>query len=209
MGSASGAAVDRTLKQGAIRGGTGTTIASSSAMTHPCAKTIPQACIAALLLLAPTLAQAQSTTTTTTSTTVERGRVHEAEYAPNGTLLASGVIVLGGSYAASVIVAGTSDHDGDHHLYVPIAGPWLDLTNRGSCPVGSTACDNETTYKVLLVIDGVLQAAGALQIVGALLSPEPQDVTTERTAHAQSAFLIAPTRMGMGAGYGVAALARF
>src|SRR4029077_11191764 len=93
-------------------------------------------------------------------------------------LLGSGIAVFGIPYITSVIVAASSDHDGDHHLYVPLAGPWLDMANRGSCPTGSNACDNETTYKVLLAVDGVFQALGAIEIVSAFLTPEKREVTT-------------------------------
>jgi hypothetical protein len=124
--------------------------------------------------------------------------------APNSALLGSGIAVFGIPYLTSVYVAATSDHAGDHHLYVPIAGPWIDMANRGSCPTGSNACDNETTYKVLLGVDGVFQAIGALEIVGAFLNPEHREVT--RVAE-PAPIVIQPTRVG--SGYGVGVFARF
>ena len=52
---------------------------------------------------------------------------------PNRALLHSGVFMLGVPYVASIIVAAGSDHPGDSNLYLPVAGPWMDLGSRGSC----------------------------------------------------------------------------
>ena len=74
--------------------------------------------------------------------------------------------------SGAAIVGSESDHQGDKHLYVPILGPWLDLADRGGCDnITNTNCDGETTNKVLLVADGVIQAAGAIEIVAGLLTP--------------------------------------
>jgi hypothetical protein len=138
-----------------------------------------------------TSAGAQSRETVTTST-------------PNRSLLDSGLFALGVPYGISVVVAATSEHAGDNHLYVPVAGPWMDVGNRGSCGgAGQTTCNAETTYKITLAADGVLQGVGALEIVGAFLFPE-STVTTATEPHiAFSSGLIGTT------GYGVAALGRF
>lgn len=98
-----------------------------------------------------------------------RETVTETDTGPNA-LLMSGLVGFGASYGAAVIVAASSDHQGDNRLYVPVVGPWLDIADRGSCPVKNSACDNETTNKVLLVADGVIQGASALAIVGGILS---------------------------------------
>ncbi len=125
---------------------------------------------------------------------------------PNQAMLSSGLFAFGVPYVTSVIVAAESEHQGDKHLYVPIAGPWMDLADRGDCGhLGQTPCDTETGYKVLLVVDGVFQGIGALDIVGAFLFPETRVV---RTANDRPRVVVAPTRMGP-SGYGVAALARF
>jgi hypothetical protein len=88
---------------------------------------------------------------------------------PNRPLLVTGVVLFGGSYAASAIVAATSDRTADEKLYYPVAGPWMDLNNR-NCDVN--ACPNKTLDKVLLVGDGVLQGLGALSLVMSLMIPE-------------------------------------
>jgi len=73
-------------------------------------------------------------------------------------------------YAAAVMVASTSNHAGDNRLYVPLLGPWLDLSSRGSCPLVQS-CDSETTNKVLLIGDGLIQAVGVATILTGLMSP--------------------------------------
>jgi hypothetical protein len=125
---------------------------------------------------------------------------------PNRAMLSTGLFAFGVPYVASVVVAAQSDHQGDKHLYVPIAGPWMDLADRGDCGrLGQTPCDTETGYKVLLVVDGVLQGVGALDIVGAFLFPETRIV---RAANEPPRVMIAPTRIGP-SGYGIGALTRF
>ena len=106
---------------------------------------------------------------------------------PNRSLLATGLVAFGGTYLASVIVAGTSNHQGDSHLYVPVVGPWLDVGDRGSCTsTFSSNCDPETLNKVLLVGDGVLQGVGVIAIVLSLIVPEERStVTTTTTAKAE------------------------
>lgn len=90
----------------------------------------------------------------------------------NAPVFATGAVVFGGTYLASVLVAGSSsEKGGHHHLYVPLAGPWLDLADRPSCDPTNTACDHETTTKVLLVADGVFQAAGVLTMLDGVLDP--------------------------------------
>jgi len=125
---------------------------------------------------------------------------------PNTALLTTGLVMLGGFYVTSVIVGASSDHQGDGHLFVPIAGPWMDIGDRGGCPAGSS-CDGETTNKVLLGADGVFQALGALQIIGAFLMPETRTVATVHTT-AFNDVTFTPARMGVG-GYGFAAFAAF
>jgi hypothetical protein len=99
------------------------------------------------------------------------------EYVPNRGLIVSGSIVLGVTYGVSTIVAMRDADAADRALYVPLAGPWIDLAERDGCK-GALRCDGETTNKVLLVADGVGQAIGALQIVGGFLFPAKRTVTT-------------------------------
>ncbi len=125
---------------------------------------------------------------------------------PNRALIATGLVTFGLSYIPGVIVAGESSQPADHHLYVPVAGPWLDLANRPACGPNNVGCDTENTNKVLLVVDGVFQGLGVLSVVAGFLSPEHEVVTA---AEAQKPTLhFTPAEMGAG-GVGAAAFGTF
>src|SRR4051812_1512602 len=53
---------------------------------------------------------------------------------PNESFVSSGAFLFGTTYAASAIVAATSDRPEDRRLFIPVAGPWLDLRHRERCP---------------------------------------------------------------------------
>src|SRR5262249_20704658 len=114
-----------------------------------------------------------------------RGYYVVEEKTPNLGLISSGAVMFGVPYAASVIVAAASDRSSDQHLYIPLAGPWMNLANRGTC-VGSR-CENETGNKVLLVANGIFQGVGALEIVAGFLFPETRMVVRTGGVH------VAPT----------------
>jgi hypothetical protein len=114
----------------------------------------------------------------------------------NAPVFATGALVFAGSYAASAIVAGTSDHVGADRLYVPVAGPWLALNDWGDCPVAEPRCDKNTTDKVLLIADGVFQAAGVVTMLTGILSPTSHTVVASpRTADAKK-NKVTPTHNG-------------
>lgn len=129
---------------------------------------------------------------------------------PSGGLLASGVVTFGLTYGAAVIVAGSSSLDADHRMFVPIAGPWMALFNRGPCGgLTGPSCDADTTNKVLIVADGIGQALGAFMIVDAFLNPATTTVSrTTTTAAARPTVRVAPSSMGAG-GYGMLAVGSF
>jgi hypothetical protein len=116
----------------------------------------------------------------------------------------SGLGTFGVGYLAAVVVAATSSHPGDSRLYVPVLGPWLDLGSRGDCPVSSPGCDHETINKVLIVGDGVIQAAGVVTMLAGLLHPTRTVVATKAFSIAQ----IVPVSYGNGSP-GLAAYGRF
>jgi hypothetical protein len=125
---------------------------------------------------------------------------------PSRAMLVSGLGTFGISYGAAALVAGTSNLDADHRMFVPIAGPWMALGGRGGCGAGTPrSCDAATTDKVLIITDGVFQALGALLVVEAFLNPET--VTTTRASAEPPRIQVAPT---FGAnGYGLAAFGNF
>lgn len=125
---------------------------------------------------------------------------------PSRAMLVSGLATFGISYGAAALVAGTSDLDADHRMFVPIAGPWMALSGRGDCGVGTPrTCDAATTNKVLIITDGVFQGLGALLVVEAFLNPET--VTTTRASAEPPRLQLAPT-FGSN-GYGLSAFGNF
>ena len=134
------------------------------------------------------------------------GESRDAYTGPNRRLIGSGLITFGLSYIPALVVAGTSDVSADHHLYVPIVGPWLDLGDRPGCGPGQISCDAETTNRVLLVVDGIFQGVGAITVVAGFLSPSATEVVT--TADADKPTLhLAPANVA--SGYGMAAFGTF
>ena len=140
-------------------------------------------------------------------------RVDAVEYVgPDRTLLRTGVWTLGLSYVPALVVATQSDVPADRYLYAPVAGPWLDLSER-DC----SSCKHETMNKVLLVTDGIIQGIGSLEIIGSFLFIERASATTAgyqppktaSDAKSNSRFRLrfAPRRMA--GGYGVAAVGSF
>lgn len=118
---------------------------------------------------------------------------------PNRALLHSGVGVLVLSYVPAVVVAATNSRPSDNNLYIPVAGPWMDLSDRGDC----RSCNHESLYKTLLVTDGIFQGLGALEIVGSFLFPETTTVH-EHVAHREDLrprVSFQPAMMGGGAGF--------
>jgi hypothetical protein len=104
----------------------------------------------------------------------------------NAPVFASGALVFGGSYAAAAIASSESNHPGADRLWVPVAGPWLALNDWGNCPIDNPSCDQNTTDKVLLIADGVFQAAGLITMVDGVLAPSHHRViarTADKKVH--------------------------
>jgi hypothetical protein len=118
---------------------------------------------------------------------------------PNRELLWSGIFTTGVPYVASTIVASESNYSPDRSLFIPIVGPWVDLAQRGGCPVATTSCDTETFNKVMLVGDGIFQDIGALTIISSFLFPERDAARTRRRA-AERELHFAPLWLRSGGG---------
>jgi hypothetical protein len=128
----------------------------------------------------------------------------KVESAPDMRLVVSGAFVFGVPYVISASIASESTHQGDGHLWVPILGPWLDLGDRGPLPPDNTSPrDGEITNRVFLVVDGVFQAVGALDIVSGFLFP----VERERVV-AKPWVRVTPMKLGYG-GYGLGTVGTF
>ena len=120
---------------------------------------------------------------------------YEVQDSMNAPVFVTGALVFAASYGGAALVAATSDHPGADRLYVPVVGPWLALNDWGDCPISDPRCDENTTDKVLLVADGVFQAAGVLTMVTGILSPTSHTVYRTRTADAKK-YKLTPTRHG-------------
>jgi hypothetical protein len=117
---------------------------------------------------------------------------------PHPRLLAAGAATLVVSYAPALAVAATSDRRADRWLYAPVIGPMANVVDR-RC---TRDCRHEHLFEGLVVVDAVLQAAGAVQIAASLFMPPPvfDDGTTT--------VAVSPARLPSGA-YGWTATARF
>ena len=111
-----------------------------------------------------------------------------------GAPLITGAAVFLVSYGAAAIAGADSNRRGDNHLVVPIAGPWIDLGTRGDCPVATSSCDHETSVKVLLVVDGLFQAASLVSLLDGVLDPGRAQVvrTADRGVHVQPTAMATP-----------------
>jgi len=114
----------------------------------------------------------------------------------NAPVFATGALVFAGSYGASAVVAASSDHVGADRLYIPVAGPWLALNEWGDCPITEPRCDENTASKVLLVADGVFQAAGVITMLTGLVSPSTHTVVANPRA-AKTEVKVRPTHNGV------------
>jgi hypothetical protein len=120
-------------------------------------------------------------------------------------MVGSGIGTFTLSYLPAVVVGATSGLDVDRTLFLPLAGPWMDLAERPKCgPI--TSCNAEDTARILLVTDGVFQAIGAITIVGGFLTTR-SETKTVREACLRPTLRISPASVGKG--YGLMALGTF
>lgn len=121
------------------------------------------------------------------------------ETRPNVPLLVGGLAVIAATYIPPVIVAASSDVDGDDFLFIPIAGPWMDLAARDDC---SGACDGEDAYRMLLISIGITHVVGTALVVSSFLVPE------RRMSQTMLSTVVLPTPMGK-RGAGLVLINRF
>jgi len=118
---------------------------------------------------------------------------------PNLPLLGTSTLLFAGGYLPTIIYQGAKDRD--RNLYVPIAGPWMDMANG----------HNNATEKALLSLSGIAQGLGALGVVSSFFVPErrTRNWTLLGMKHSgpRASFSVEP-RMAKGS-YGVGALGRF
>jgi hypothetical protein len=155
---------------------------------------------AVAIALSPAAASAQQRSVVTEETTSQAS-------GPSMAMVGSGIVIFGLAYVPAVVVGSSSGLDADRTLLVPVAGPWIDLTQRPTSCSGGSACNQENTNKVLLVTDGVFQAIGVLTTVGGFLTPAHERTTVE-TASVGPTWHLSPASLGAGA-YGMAAAGTF
>ena len=124
---------------------------------------------------------------------------HVVSRGPSAYLFSSGLITTGLSYTPALIVAINSDRSEDKYLYAPFVGPWMDLAARD----GGSKVD-----KTLLVVDGVFQTIGAIQIIASFIFTGSTETakSSEGTSLA-SRTVVAPARVGDA--YGLVAVGNF
>jgi hypothetical protein len=138
---------------------------------------------------------------------------------PNPVLFRGGAAVLAVGYIPAVGVAFFSDHKGDANLFIPVAGPWIDLGTRDCSgavvltydgPVESSTgsrCGSSGTEQAALIIDGIVQGVGALGILGSLMIPERRLMSWASPSPFQN-LMVGPSSFS-GRGMGAVAAGRF
>jgi hypothetical protein len=127
---------------------------------------------------------------------------------PSMTMVGSGVFIFGLSYLPALVVGATSGLDSDRTLFVPIAGPWIDLGQRPGCSP-ATRCNTENTNKVLLVTDGAFQAAGALTVAGGFLTTAHETTSVRSVGAVPTVPTLRLSPAQLGSGYGMVAAGVF
>jgi hypothetical protein len=108
---------------------------------------------------------------------------------------AGGAGLFLGSYIPSVVVGAVSSRNDDKRLFIPVAGPWLDLGER-DCT--ARTCNAKLLTGALLAIDGVAQAVGVIAFLGGTLAAPTEKKVETPTIH------VGPAHIGYD-GYGVSA----
>jgi len=115
---------------------------------------------------------------------------------PNKVLMITGASLLVGTYAVTASFAGAGERAADRDLFVPGAGPFMNLANR-NCSRGCTTDGRDTA---LIITSGVLQNIGAtLMIISAFV---PNKVAVGQITAGSLKMNVAPTASAGGAGLG-------
>ncbi len=142
------------------------------------------------------------TTQTTAAPYIPPGGERRETHLPNRPLLRTGAGVFLLSYAPSVVVGAMSDREADKKLYIPVAGPWMDLAHRG-CSTENPCGAGEDVATAMLITSGVAQGAGILMGLGSLLIPESTTITQKTAEATKPEVRVAPISFRAGAGIGV------
>jgi hypothetical protein len=129
---------------------------------------------------------------------------------PNRAIIAGGVAAFLGAYLPGVVVAIANDKSYDDKLYIPVAGPWVALSDRPPCGsgIGQTSCTLSNTYEWLLISSGIVQGLGVIAIALGVVVPERRTHLVSAPTAERPSVQVVPTAMGR-EGYGVAAFGKF
>jgi hypothetical protein len=130
-------------------------------------------------------------------------------------LVVSGPIIFGVPYLLSMSVAASSKYEPDRWLYAPVFGPFVNLASRSddcnpnvsSGTNSSFQCAGDSSTRFFLMLDGLMQTAGATMLILGLALPQTLLVrddapyTGKHGTHV--AWTISPYSMGR-AGSGLA-----
>ena len=129
-------------------------------------------------------------------------------------LVVSGPIIFGVPYLLSMSVAASSKYEPDRWLYAPVFGPFINLASRSdecnpntsSSTSGTITCTADSSTRFFLMLDGLMQTAGATMLILGLALPQTLLVrddapyTGKNPSHV--AWTISPYAMGR-SGYGL------
>ena len=173
---------------------------------------IALACALAATVLAPS-ARAQTVPPPQPAVAVEERAL------PNRVLFRGGLTIFAVGYVPALGVALFSDHKGDSNLFIPVAGPWIDLGTRscsgnvtltidGPIDVGTgQRCGTTGTDRAALIIDGIVQGVGAVAFVSSFFIPDRRLAPWAGGSPSRS-FTVVPTSLG-GRGMGAVVAGRF
>jgi hypothetical protein len=115
---------------------------------------------------------------------------------PNRALLTTGATMFLGSYATMAVVGLVSPLASDDRLFIPVAGPWMNLADR---PCGLGACGGKDDIANALILGG-----GITQVVGLGLAALSLVVAETRPVveTAKPGVHVLPMTFGRGAGVG-------
>jgi hypothetical protein len=173
------------------------------------------ACVGLVVALgwtSPSLAQ-ESAPAATTATTANDPAAAPASPEGPGTharegagLILMGFVTFGLSYVPAVTVGSQSALPADRQLSIPVAGPWMDLMQRPSCPVAD--CNADPGNRTLLVLDGFFQALSMVELLAGLAEISKEYSVPEAKVEAGSATVrFTPARVA--GGYGMSAIGTF
>lgn len=121
-------------------------------------------------------------------------------------LIIAGLVTTGVAWSFSVTAAVTADYeDNSGFLLIPVLGPWLMLATGGADDPpcvddggGNEFCDSNAGLRGVLVLDGLVQTAGAVMFVLGVANP------SKRLLRDDVSFRVAPMKIGKtGNGLGV------